>query len=80
MSAPSGLSASAPRILIVDDERAIVETLGRYLARTGLEVVTADNVDKAHRLTMADASICVVVSDISMPGDSEMAREIRTGR
>jgi len=70
MPASNGLPSSPARILIVDDERAIVDTLARYLAKTGLDFVTADNADEAERLTAADASICVVVSDISMPGDS----------
>jgi len=82
MSAPNALSASLPRILIVDDERAIVDTLARYLAKAGLDVVTANDANDAQRLAAADASICVVVSDISMPGDSgiTLAERLQAGQ
>lgn len=57
----------AARVLVVDDERAIVESLTLYLQRLGIEAEGASGVAEAQARIAQDPSICVVVSDISMP-------------
>lgn len=67
------------RILVVDDERAIVEVLTSYLEQVGLPAIGAFSADEAKARITADPSICVVVSDISMPGKTglDLATELR---
>ncbi|MDB5378150.1 MAG: hypothetical protein JWR00_2596 [Rubritepida sp.] len=66
------------RILVVDDERAIVESLTCYLRRLGLQAEGAFGAEEAKARIAADPSICVVVSDISMPGKTglDLAAEL----
>ncbi|WP_417221920.1 EAL domain-containing protein [Amphritea sp.] len=54
------------RILLVDDESAILNALTRLLIRNGYEVLTANNGVEALAL-METASISVVLSDYKMP-------------
>lgn len=70
------------RILVVDDERAIVEALTCYLARLGLQAEGAHGAEEAKARIAADPSICVVVSDISMPGKTglDLAAELLAQR
>jgi EAL domain-containing protein (putative c-di-GMP-specific phosphodiesterase class I) len=81
MSGPDAQGAAAPkrgRILVVDDERDLLEVLGTMLAEAGWQVDTAGNGREA--LTLVDADRYeVVLSDIDMPGMSgvELLREIR---
>ncbi|WP_424812561.1 ATP-binding protein [Roseococcus sp. YIM B11640] len=74
--APPGTTADgmgAARILIVDDEPAIVETLATYLQRIGLSSVRAHNAEDARLKLQDDPLICVVVSDVAMPGKTGLA-------
>lgn len=64
----SALSRPGLRILVVDDEPAIVDLLARYLRQQGADVVQAAEADQAMRMVATDSGIGVVVSDISMPG------------
>lgn len=66
------------RILVVDDERAIVDALTLYLQRVGLPSEGASTAEEAKARIAADPSICVVVSDISMPGKTglDLAAEL----
>jgi two-component system response regulator MprA len=59
---------AAPRVLVVDDERAVRESLERALALHGFEVVTAAEGLEALRVIQSDAPPAVIVLDILMPG------------
>jgi two-component system response regulator MprA len=59
---------AAPRVLVVDDERAVRESLERALALHGFEVVTAAEGLEALRVIQGDAPPAVIVLDILMPG------------
>lgn len=57
-----------PRILVVDDEPAVVRSLSGFLARAGYDVVTAQSAEEAlTRLGEAEA-VDAVVTDVLMPG------------
>ena len=56
----------ADRILVVDDDDALRESLGLLLAAEGYEVVTAD--DAAAALARLEEPIDVVLCDVRMPG------------
>jgi len=53
-------------ILVVDDERSIRMTVGRFLSREGYDVETAENADEAMEI-LRRGQIDVVVSDIVLP-------------
>ena len=55
------------RVLIVDDERSIRETLSEFLRADGLAVETAGTIAEAARL-LQDQPVDVVVADIILPG------------
>jgi len=60
-----------PKVLIVDDERSIRETLGEFVRENGHEVFVAGDVEEA--IGIVKASIPdVVVSDIVLPGADGM--------
>lgn len=59
---------AAPRVLVVDDERAVRESLERALALHGFEVVTAAEGLEALRAIQGEAPPAVIVLDILMPG------------
>jgi EAL domain-containing protein (putative c-di-GMP-specific phosphodiesterase class I) len=78
--ASSDAEAARPRgrVLVVDDERDLLEILGAMLAEAGWQVDTAPNGQAA--LVLVDAHrFDVVLSDIDMPGINgvELLREIR---
>jgi EAL domain-containing protein (putative c-di-GMP-specific phosphodiesterase class I) len=81
MSGPDAQEPAAPRrgrILVVDDERDLLDVLATMLAEAGWQVDTAGNGREA--LTLVDANrFEVILSDIDMPGMSgvELLREIR---
>ena len=71
-------AGSRGKVLVVDDERDLLEVLETMLAEAGWQVDTAANGREA--LVLVDASPYeVVLSDIDMPGMSglELLREIR---
>lgn len=70
------------RILVVDDERAIVEALTCYLRRLGLQAEGVHGAEEAKARIAGDPSICVVISDISMPGKTglDLAGELLAQR
>ncbi len=62
---------SRPRILLVEDERAVREMLSRVLTRQGYELIVASTGDQAVALCDEDvAALDLVISDIVMPGAS----------
>jgi EAL domain-containing protein (putative c-di-GMP-specific phosphodiesterase class I) len=68
----------ATRVLVVDDEPAMLRALSRLLEEAGHRVLTASNGHDAVR-TLTSNEVDVVVSDVSMPGMNgiELLRAIR---
>ncbi len=69
---------NSPRILVVDDERELLEGLEEYLAENGYEVTTA--IDGEAGLAAARANpLDLVLLDIRMPGldGREVCRRLR---
>jgi two-component system phosphate regulon response regulator PhoB len=69
-----------PKILVIEDERALVEPLGSYLGREGFEVLVAyDGLDglRQAQLKLPD----LIVLDLMLPVKPglEVARELRAG-
>jgi|GEM_PF-544718 len=54
------------KVLLVDDEKSIRITFSKFLGNSGLEVVTAENVEKALEIVDRDKPD-VIVTDIIMP-------------
>jgi two-component system alkaline phosphatase synthesis response regulator PhoP len=70
---------SASRILLVDDEPALLKMVGAYLGRLGYAVITANTTDKAWaEMEASPESIAVAVLDATMQGLSmtELATRI----
>jgi two-component system response regulator MprA len=68
------------RILVVDDEAAVRESLRRALQLEGYDVELASNGDEAlHRLTRNDLEPDAIVLDVLMPGTDglEVCRRLR---
>jgi len=65
-------------ILVVDDDRSIVELLRDFLENEGFNVLTACDADQAWKLFRQHTAHCIVL-DIMMPGDNgfELCRRIR---
>ncbi|MGE0232231.1 MAG: response regulator [Flavobacteriaceae bacterium] len=61
-----------PHILVVDDHRDIRDLVGRYLAKYGMRVTTADG-GAEMRKVMKSAAIDLVVLDIMMPGEDGLS-------
>jgi len=55
-----------PRVLLVDDNQAVLFTLAQVLKRNGFEVVTAANVNDALKL-IGSQTFDVLLSDLHMP-------------
>lgn len=55
------------KILIVDDEVAITDTLKRFFVIEGYDVITCNNPYEALKIVY-EQNIFVVISDIAMPG------------
>ncbi|MBN2188549.1 MAG: response regulator [Chitinispirillaceae bacterium] len=72
------MAPAGKKILIVDDEPAIVELIETYLKKQGFEVLRAGNGNDALAIVKT-GSVDLVVSDIMMPGMSgvELLRKIR---
>jgi len=62
-----GIGGSMARILVIDDEPVVTQTLRRYLERHGFEVLIASNGDEGIELH-AENPADIVVTDILMPG------------
>jgi CheY-like chemotaxis protein len=60
-------------VLVVDDERPIVDLLTRYLGQHGFRAVGAYSPEQALELVLSDPAIGVVISDVRMPGQSGLA-------
>lgn len=74
MAPPATDGRSLPAgVLVVDDERPIVDLLTRYLGQHGFRAVGAYSPDQARELVLSDPAIGVVISDVRMPGQSGLA-------
>jgi two-component system phosphate regulon response regulator OmpR len=71
-------SDNAAHLLLVDDDRRILELLSRYLADHGFRVTTANSAADA-RARLSNLSFDLLVLDVMMPGESglDLARSIR---
>lgn len=66
---PDTNPAMYPKILIVDDEKAITDTLSRFFEFEGYHVMTVNDPYSALKVINRE-NIFIVISDISMPGMS----------
>jgi len=60
---------TAPRVLVVDDQPQILQTMTRFLGSKGYAVTTASTVEEAI-VVLGQREIDVVVADVRMPGRS----------
>lgn len=58
-----------PKILIVDDEKPLRDTLARWFARK-YECLTAPDASAAMDLVRANGDLSLMISDVKMPGES----------
>jgi CheY-like chemotaxis protein len=66
MSTVSAMEGSKSRILLVDDDPAVAWSLGKYLTRIGLSVVTSGDGEEALQLLQRE-HFDALVTDIQMP-------------
>jgi len=78
LAQPDTLEAGSRRILIVDDEVSILDSLGRLLVKHGYRVDTVDNCRSALDMILAEKYDCILL-DIKLPGMSgiELYKEIK---
>src|SRR5215212_9067077 len=67
-----------PRVLILDEDRIILQSLSQFLSREGYEVRTSDDPDAANGI-LEGSQIELLLADINMPGlkPAEFLRTIR---
>src|SRR5271154_7197460 len=70
--------STAKRILILDEDRIILQSLAQFLRREGYEVQTTDRPQEAMAIMEAGA-IELLLADVNMPGvePSEFLRDVR---
>lgn len=66
-----------PRLLIMDEDRIILQSLGQFLRREGYDVRTTDRPEEA--MAQLDNQIELFIVDINMPGvkPAEFLRDVR---
>ena len=64
----SGVSVTNPRVLVVEDEFLIRLTLVEALSDEGFEVLEAETGDAALPMLQGDQTICLLLTDIQLPG------------
>src|SRR6202012_3582735 len=71
-------SPSKPRLLVLDEDRIILQSLSQFLRREGYDVRTSDNADDAAAI-LESHQIELLLADINMPGikPAEFLRDIR---
>lgn len=72
--------SSGARIMIVEDEAAILKSMKRMLIASGYEIRTAINGDQALNSLHHDPAIDLVLSDVVMPGNlqgTDLAKKIQ---
>src|SRR3954454_4822460 len=67
-----------PRLLVLDEDRIILQSLSQFLRREGYEVRTTDNSDDAMAI-LESQQIELLLADINMPGvkPADFLRDIR---
>src|SRR4051812_27408008 len=67
-----------PRLLVLDEDRIILQSLGQFLRREGYEVRTTDNPEDALSILESD-QVELLLADINMPGikPADFLRDIR---
>ncbi|WP_373500682.1 response regulator [Desulfococcus sp.] len=67
------------RILIVDDDRIVLESCRRILEAEGITAHTAENAETARAVLETEGPFDVIMTDIKMPGSDgfELIRPIR---
>ena len=67
-----------PRLLILDEDRIILQSLGQFLRREGYEVRTTDSPDEASALMEAE-QVDVLLADVNIPGikPADFLRDLR---
>ena len=67
------------KVLVVDDEKDILEEAAEALTEEGYECLSADNVDYALAILRDDPEITLVVTDLKMPGKTggDLIKETR---
>ena len=55
------------RVLIIDDDEAILRMMNKLISREGYEVMTASNGDEATYILKDDSMFDLVITDIIMP-------------
>jgi len=63
-----GLGGLQPRVLVVEDEFLIRLTLVEALSDEGFEVLEAETGDAALPILQSDPAICLLLTDIQLPG------------
>src|ERR1700733_9194871 len=71
-------SEHKPRLMILDEDRIILQSLAQFLRREGYDVRTSDNPEQAVNL-MENGPVELLLADINMPGlkPAEFLREMR---
>lgn len=72
---------SSPYLLLVDDERIVLATLGMGLIRAGYLVSTAESVEEAETILANGDRPDLVILDVNLPGKSglDLAEELSIG-
>jgi len=76
----TSVGSSGARIMIVEDEAAILNSLNTMLSASGYQIRTAINGDQALKSLRQDPKVDLVLSDVVMPGNlqgTELAQEIQ---
>jgi len=70
--------AHKPRILVLDEDRIILQSLAQFLRREGYEVLTSDNAEQAVA-RMENGPVELLLVDVNMPGikASDFLREMK---
>lgn len=70
---------AAPRILLLDDERLILATLGNGLRARGFDVLSAESVDEAEALLASGERPDLAILDVNLPRQSglDFAQRLR---
>src|SRR5213075_3299184 len=71
-------SPHKPRLLVLDEDRIILQSLSQFLAREGYDVRTTDEPDNALSILESD-QVELLLADINMPGikPADFLRDVR---
>jgi DNA-binding NtrC family response regulator len=71
-------TATKPKLLILDEDRIILQSLSQFLNREGYEVATTDSADNAMAI-LESGQTGLLLADINMPGvrPTEFLRDVR---